>query len=92
MTSQILRTCPDQVDGLYARDGRRRGNEAGSRWLSAAAGRPEPEPIVSTIGAHAAIMAVIAATTAPGDKIAFEELTYSLDRPQRQPDRPRAAC
>ena len=33
--------------------------------------------MVPTVGVHAAAMAVIAAMTAPGDKIAFEQLTYS---------------
>ncbi len=33
--------------------------------------------MVPTVGVHAAVMAVIAAMTAPGDKIAFEQLTYS---------------
>src|SRR5262249_4500597 len=51
--------------------------EAGSRWLTVGDWKPAAETIVSTNGAHAAIMAVIAATTAPGDKGAFEQLTYS---------------
>jgi DNA-binding transcriptional MocR family regulator len=32
---------------------------------------------VPTVGVHASAMAVIAAMTSPGDKIAFEQLTYS---------------
>lgn len=50
--------------------------EAGSRWLSVADWVPEPASIVPTLGAHSAILAVIAAVTVPGDKIAFEDLTY----------------
>ncbi len=51
--------------------------EAGSRWLSGGGWAPEPQSVVSTIGVHASAMAVIAAMTAPGDKIAFEQLTYA---------------
>src|SRR5690606_21103060 len=51
--------------------------EAGSRWLATGAWRPSPETIVPTMGGHAAILAVIAAVTAPGDRIAFDQLTYS---------------
>lgn len=49
---------------------------AGSRWLSAVGWVPEPASIVPTLGAHSAILAIIAAVTVPGDRIAFEELTY----------------
>ena len=51
--------------------------EAGSRWLKSGNWTPDPDSIVSTIGAHAAVLGVIAAMTAPGDRIAYEELTYS---------------
>ena len=51
--------------------------EAGARWLAADGWAPDPQCVVPTIGVHAAVMAVIAAMTAPGDKIAFEQLTYS---------------
>ncbi len=51
--------------------------EAGARWLARGNWRPLPESIVPALGAHAAIMAVIAAVTAPGDKVLFEHLTYS---------------
>ena len=33
--------------------------------------------VVPTLGAHGAVLAVIAAVTAPGDRIVFEQLTYS---------------
>lgn len=51
---------------------------AGKRWLSRSGWEPDEGGIVPTGGAQAAIMAVIAATTTPGDRIAFEDLTYSL--------------
>ena len=57
-------------------------------WLQPGDWTPDADSIVPTLGAHAAVLAVIAAMTAPGDKIAFEELTYRLDRAQRQSDRP----
>ncbi len=50
---------------------------AGARWLSQSGWSPKPENIVSTLGAHAAVMSVITAMTAPGDRIVFEQLTYS---------------
>jgi DNA-binding transcriptional MocR family regulator len=76
LTNQILRSHPDQVMD-YTRAWPASWQEAGSQWLTQGNWTPAPETVVSTMGAHAAIMAVIAATTAPGDKIAFEELTYS---------------
>lgn len=50
---------------------------AGVRWLSQNGWSPKPENIVSTLGAHAAVMSVVTAMTAPGDRIVFEPLTYS---------------
>jgi DNA-binding transcriptional MocR family regulator len=76
LTNRILRTHPDQVTD-YTRSWPASWRQAGSQWLAHGAWKPDPESVVSSLGAHAAIMAVIAATTAPGDKIAFEQLTYS---------------
>ncbi|MGC4390126.1 PLP-dependent aminotransferase family protein [Agrobacterium sp. M50-1] len=50
---------------------------AGVRWLSQNGWSPKPENIVSTLGAHAAVMSVVTAMTAPGDRIVFEPVTYS---------------
>ena len=50
---------------------------AGIRWLSQNGWSPKPENIVSTLGAHAAVMSVMSAMTAPGDRIVFEPVTYS---------------
>ncbi|MCZ7488270.1 PLP-dependent aminotransferase family protein [Rhizobium rhizogenes] len=50
---------------------------AGARWLSQNGWSPKPENIVSTLGAHAAVMSVVTAMTAPGDRIVFEPVTYS---------------
>ena len=76
LTIEILRTHPDQVVD-YTRVWPGSWQEAGSRWLKSGNWTPDPHSIVSTIGAHAAVLGVIAAMTAPGDKIAYEELTYS---------------
>ncbi len=51
--------------------------ESGKTWLATGGWQPRPEDIVPALGAHAAILAVIAAVTAPGDRIVFEQLTYS---------------
>ncbi|MDI7863317.1 PLP-dependent aminotransferase family protein [Rhizobiaceae bacterium n13] len=51
--------------------------EAGQRWLSRNGWRPEVEDVVPTLGAHAAAIAIIASVTSPGDKIVFENLTYT---------------
>jgi len=61
----------------YARNFPDHWFEAGSQWLAKGNFRPAPDCIVPTLGAHAGAVAVIAAVTAPGDKIAFENLTYS---------------
>ncbi|MGO7424663.1 aminotransferase class I/II-fold pyridoxal phosphate-dependent enzyme, partial [Rhizobium ruizarguesonis] len=51
--------------------------EAGRLWLARSGWMPEAENIVPTLGAHAAAISVIAAVSAPGDKIVFEHLTYT---------------
>jgi len=61
----------------YTREWPQGWQQAGRQWLSAGGWAPDPRTIVPTTGCHAAIMAVIAVATAPGDKIAFEHLTYS---------------
>jgi DNA-binding transcriptional MocR family regulator len=76
LTARILRSKPDQVTD-YTRVWPASWRQAGSQWLAHGTWTPDPESIVSTIGAHAAIMAVICSTTAPGDKLAYEQLTYS---------------
>src|SRR4051794_30565120 len=73
ITSQIFRAFTDEVVD-YTRVWAASWQEAGSRWLKSGGWRPDPDSIVSAVGAHAAVLAVIAATTAPGDKVAYEEL------------------
>jgi DNA-binding transcriptional MocR family regulator len=51
--------------------------EAGRRWLSTPTWAPDPSTIVPHLGVHAAITAIIAAVSAPGDRIVSEPLTYA---------------
>jgi DNA-binding transcriptional MocR family regulator len=51
--------------------------EAGRRWLSNGNWSPERESIVPHLGVHAAVTAIIAAVSGPGDRIVSEHLTYS---------------
>jgi len=76
MTDDICRDYPDAV-ATYIRTIPHDWLEAGARWLRRADWKPAPSDVVPTHGAHAAIMAVIAATTVPGDRIVFEDLTYA---------------
>ncbi|MCT7375185.1 PLP-dependent aminotransferase family protein [Chelativorans salis] len=76
LTMDITREHPSDV-ASYTRRFPDHWFEAGSRWLAKGSFRPEIGRIVPTLGAHAALMAVIAAVTVPGDYIAFEHLTYS---------------
>jgi DNA-binding transcriptional MocR family regulator len=76
VASDIMLDHPDKIVD-YTRNWPPEWREAGARWLAADGWKPEPQCVVPTIGVHASAMAVIAAMTAPGDKIAFEQLTYS---------------
>jgi DNA-binding transcriptional MocR family regulator len=73
---EIAREHPARIID-YTRNWPSHWREAGSRWLTVSGWTPQPECVVPTTGVHASVMAVIAAMTAPGDKIAFEMLTYS---------------
>lgn len=74
--SDIMRDCPNAVAG-YTRGSPDNWQEAGVRWLRCGEWAPRPDAIVPTLGAHAGIMAIISVLTNPGDRIAFEHLTYS---------------
>jgi DNA-binding transcriptional MocR family regulator len=76
IAGDIAREHPDKIID-YTRSWPSEWREAGARWLAVDGWAPEPQCVVPTIGVHAAVMAVIAAMTAPGDKVAFEQLTYS---------------
>lgn len=72
----ISRNNPDDVTS-YTRTFPDHWFEAGRSWLSRNGFQPEPDGIVPTLGAHAAIVATIAAVTSPGDYILFEHVTYT---------------
>jgi DNA-binding transcriptional MocR family regulator len=76
LSQQIVRQHPDAIVN-YVRTPAPDWLEAGSRWLATGAWRPAEGSIVPTLGGHAAILSVIAAVTAPGDRVAFDQLTYS---------------
>lgn len=72
----ISRSHPHEI-ASYSRTHPRNWLDAGSRWAACGGWVPAPETVVPTIGAHAGIVAVLSAMTAPGDRIVFENLTYS---------------
>ncbi|MEP1933085.1 MAG: PLP-dependent aminotransferase family protein [Roseibium sp.] len=76
ITTQITLDAPHQI-ACYTRAVPESWLKAGQAWLSRNNWQPDAGSIVPTTGAQAAIMSIIAATTAPGDLVGFEELTYS---------------
>jgi DNA-binding transcriptional MocR family regulator len=74
--ARIAREHPTEVTS-YTRKQPPNWAEAGRRWLAVGHWKPGTDAIVPTLGGHSAILAVIAAVTAPGDRIVFEHLTYS---------------
>ena len=76
LSADIVREHPDKIID-YTRSWPADWREAGVRWLAADGWKPDPQTVVATAGVHASAMAVIAAMTAPGDRIAFEQLTYA---------------
>ncbi|QPC88736.1 aminotransferase class I/II-fold pyridoxal phosphate-dependent enzyme [Mesorhizobium sp. NBSH29] len=76
LATEITRDHPSEI-ASYTRRLPASWQEAGQRWLKVGSWEPNPSDVVPTLGGHAAILAVIAAVTAPGDRIAFEQLTYS---------------
>ncbi|MEM1129747.1 MAG: PLP-dependent aminotransferase family protein [Pseudomonadota bacterium] len=51
--------------------------KAGQTWLARNDWTPPQTDVVPTLGVHSGVLAVVAALTAPGDRIVFEALTYS---------------
>ncbi len=74
--TKILAEYPTKTTD-YIRALKPEWQQAGQEWLTHGNWRPELSSIVPTLGVHAGMMAVIAAMTVPGDKIAFEALTYA---------------
>jgi DNA-binding transcriptional MocR family regulator len=74
--SDVMGDFPDRTTD-YIRSLKPEWQQAGQRWLSTPHWTPDLNGIVPTMGVHAGMMAVIAAQTSPGDRIAFESLTYA---------------
>lgn len=76
LTLEILREKPLEVTD-YIRSVSPDWQRAGQAWLSNRYWRPETENIMPAHGVHSGIVAIIAAMTSPGDRIAVEELSYA---------------
>ena len=76
LTARIIREHPDEI-GTYTRTWPSSWMDAGKNWLSTGSWTPDSASVVATLGGHAALLAIIAAVTNPGDKVAFEQLTFS---------------
>lgn len=76
LTTGIAKDKPYEI-ASYTRSVPDSWRQAGCLWLARGGWHPPEGSIVPTTGAQAAIMAIIAATTAPGDQVVFEDLTYS---------------
>ncbi|WP_417671726.1 PLP-dependent aminotransferase family protein [Roseibium sp.] len=76
LTNAITKECAHEI-ASYTRTKPDSWREAGQTWLARSGWEPDALSVIPTLGAHAAIIAVIAAITSPGDRIVFEELTYS---------------
>ncbi|WP_273726412.1 PLP-dependent aminotransferase family protein [Brucella gallinifaecis] len=76
LIASIIRNYPHEVVN-YTRYFPQHWLEAGRQWLNQENGPDDASNIVITNGAHAGAVAAITAFTSPGDRIVFEELTYT---------------
>ncbi len=76
ITNAVIHAHPWEI-ASYTRNFPQSWSEAGKRWLSRGGFEPPVDCVVPTIGAHAAVVAILSVVTVPGDKVAFEALTYS---------------
>lgn len=74
--AEIATDCAPEI-ASYTRNFPAHWYEAGARWLTYGDWSPSPDSIVPTLGAHAGIMSILTAITTPGDRIVFENFTYS---------------
>jgi len=72
----VIRNFPHEIVN-YTRHFPQHWLEAGRRWLNQEKAPLDGSNIVVTNGAHAGAIAVITAFTSPGDRIVFEDLTYT---------------
>ncbi|MGB7432352.1 MAG: PLP-dependent aminotransferase family protein [Ahrensia sp.] len=62
----------------YLRDIADEWRAAGKQWMTTEHWSPNAENVLPTQGSHGGLMAVINTVSLPGDRIAFEELTYPI--------------
>ncbi|PYE37076.1 GntR family transcriptional regulator [Rhizobium sp. PP-F2F-G38] len=74
--AQVVSDHPTEIAD-YTRAAPTHWQEAGAAWMARAGWVPDVGGIVVTQGVHAAIVSVVTAVTAPGDRILFENMTYS---------------
>ncbi len=74
--AEIVADCPEKIVD-YTRTWPSEWREAGARWLASGGWAADPQTVAPTVGVHASALAILAAMTSPGDKIVFEQLTYS---------------
>lgn len=72
----IMADYPDKTTD-YIRSLKPEWQQAGQTWLSTGGWQADVASIVPTLGVHAGMMAAIATLTAPGDRVAFEAVTYA---------------
>lgn len=72
----IMADYPDKTTD-YIRSLKPEWQQAGQAWLSTGGWQADVASIVPTLGVHAGMMAAIATLTAPGDRVAFEAVTYA---------------
>ena len=76
LASQIASAVPEKMTD-YIQGVPENWLAAGCKWLSVGDWEPDIESIVPTGGVRAGAIAIIASMTRPGDKIAFEGLSYT---------------
>jgi len=72
----LARTDPATLMAYHAGPGSLAQRAAGAAWLAPGLGAVDPERVVVCAGAQAALSAILAVETAPGDAVVVEALTY----------------
>lgn len=72
----LARTDPATLMAYHAGPGSLAQRAAGAAWMSPGLGAVDPERVVVCAGAQAALSAILAVETAPGDAVIVEALTY----------------
>ncbi|PLR25619.1 PLP-dependent aminotransferase family protein [Caulobacter zeae] len=76
-TADVLaRTDPATLMAYHAGAGSLAQRGAGAAWMAPGLGAADPERVVVCAGAQAALSAILAVETAPGDAVVVEALTY----------------